>query len=102
VWTQNDKKWSEAALGQDKQGNVLFIFPRLPYIMHDFNEILLQLPIEIACAQHLDGGPPASFYLSTKGITIEKFGSYESKFFEDNDNKASWPMPNVLGLKKKR
>ena len=102
VWTQNDKKWSEAALGQDKKGNVLFIFSRSPYTMHDFNEILLQLPIEIECAQHLEGGPPASFYLSTKGITIGKVGSYETKFFEDDDNKASWPLPNVIGLTRKK
>ncbi|MCX6875597.1 MAG: phosphodiester glycosidase family protein [Verrucomicrobia bacterium] len=102
VWTQQDKQWSEAALGQDKQGKVLFIFSRSPYTMHDFNEILLRLPIEIECAQHLDGGPPASFYLSTKSVTIEKVGSYESKFFEDHDNKTAWPLPNVIGLTKKQ
>ncbi|MCD6117454.1 T9SS type A sorting domain-containing protein [bacterium] len=39
-------------MGQNKDGNVLFIFFRSPYSIHDFNEILKNLPINIACAQH--------------------------------------------------
>jgi len=40
VWAQNDKKWSEAGLGQDKKGNVLFIFSRSPYTMTAARRIL--------------------------------------------------------------
>lgn len=63
-WKQQPKMWSEMALGEDKDGNALFIFCRTPSSMYDFNEQLLKLPIHLVSAQHLDGGPPASFYLN--------------------------------------
>jgi exopolysaccharide biosynthesis protein len=100
-WGQQRKKWSEAALGEDKQGNVLFIFSRSPYSMHDFNRILLQLPIDLVCAQHLEGGPEASLYFSYQNTTIELFGSYETDFNENDSNSTYWPIPNVLGVVKK-
>src|SRR5690606_755503 len=45
TWSQQDDLWSEAALGEDKDGNILFIFSRSPYSMFDLNHILLSLPI---------------------------------------------------------
>ena len=99
-WSQQRKKWSEAALGQDKRGNALFIFSRSPYSMHDLIIILKELPIEIDCAQHLEGGPEASLFLSYKNFTIEKFGSYESDFSENDDNNSYWPIPNIIGFQK--
>ena len=55
-WVQQNKKWSEAALGEDEEGNVLLMFCRSPYSMHDLNAALLQLPIGLVAAQHLEGG----------------------------------------------
>ena len=100
-WKQQSRRWSELALGEDKSGNILFIFSRSPYSMHDFNNILLQLPIDIECAQHLEGGPEATLYLSTDSIEIEKFGSYESGFRKDDSNDHEWRIPNVIGVVKK-
>jgi len=85
-WSKQNKKWSEAALGEDKSGNVLFIFSRSPYSMHDFNDILISLPIDIVCAHHLEGGPEASLYFSHKNKKIESFGSYETDFNEHDTN----------------
>ena len=79
-WKQQPKMWSEAALGEDQDGNALFIFCRTPSTMHDFNEHLLKLPIKLVSAQHLDGGPPASFYLNCGGVVIRGMGSYEPGF----------------------
>ena len=100
-WSQQSKKWSEAALGEDQQGNALFIFSRSPYSMHDLNKILLALPIHIVCAQHLEGGPEASLYFSYKNKTLELCGSYETDFNENDTNVSYWPIPNVIGVKKK-
>lgn len=99
-WPQQEKIWSEAALGEDIDGNILFIFSRSPYSMHDFNNILLNLPIELQCAQHLEGGPPASIYLNTKNHKLEYVGSYETNFFEDDENLLLWDIPNVIGITK--
>ena len=97
-WGQKTLKWSEAALGEDKAGNALFIFSRAPFSMHDFNEILLKLPLNLVCAQHLEGGPEASFYLNCNEHHLELDGSYETGFNENNLNTHFWPLPNVLGV----
>jgi exopolysaccharide biosynthesis protein len=99
-WKNQNKKWSEAALGEDQRGNVLFIFSRSPYSMYELNQSLLSLPIEIVCAQHLEGGPEASLYLNHNGIEIKRVGSYETDFNENDDNNKYWSIPNVIGLKK--
>ncbi len=101
LWPQKTSKWSEAALGEDKAGNILFIFSRSPYSMHDFNNILLQLPINIIKAHHLEGGPEASLYFSYKKLQFERFGSYESNFNENDDNDRAWKLPNIIGFYKK-
>ncbi|MBN8417282.1 MAG: phosphodiester glycosidase family protein [Verrucomicrobia bacterium] len=98
-WKQQPKMWSEAALGEDKDGNALFIFCRTPSTMHDFNDHLLKLPISLVSAQHLDGGPPASFYLSCGGVTIRGMGSFESGFNETHHSQKFWQLPHVIGVK---
>ena len=101
VWRQQPKKWSMVVLGMDKEGNILFIFTRSPYSVHDFINILLRLPISIYNAMYLEGGPEATLYFSAQNIQFEKFGSFETAFMEHDDINAAWPVPNVLGIVKK-
>jgi hypothetical protein len=95
-WSQQPKKWSEAALGEDEQGRILFIFCRSPYTMHDLNDELLGLGIGLVAAHHLEGGPEAQLFVAP--MKLELFGSYESGFLEDDRNGRAWPVPNVIGL----
>jgi hypothetical protein len=95
-WKQQSKVWSEAALAEDDQGRVLFILCRSPYSMHDLNTELLSLGIGIVCAQHLEGGPEAQLYVSVEAL--EKFGSYETNFIENDTNSKAWQVPNVIGV----
>ena len=97
---QQDKKWCEAALGEDSSGNALFIFCKEPYSMYEFNEILIKLPINIVSAQHLEGGPLASLYFSYEDVSIEFIGTCAINI-ADRDNSSYWAVPNVLGFKKK-
>lgn len=97
-WSQQDKRWSEAALGEDTEGRVLFIYCRSPFSMHDLNRILLSLPIEIVSAQHLEGGPEAQLYLKQGETELELVGSYETSFNENDSNLRAWPVPNVIGI----
>jgi exopolysaccharide biosynthesis protein len=101
-WQQQEKKWSEAALGEDADGRILFILCRSPYSMYDFNETLLSLPINIVCAQHLEGGPEAQLYLKHDKTEIDLCGSYESGFTENDDNLSAWPIPNIIGITKRK
>jgi uncharacterized protein YigE (DUF2233 family) len=99
-WSQQSNKWSEVALGEDRDGNMLFIFSRAPLSMHDFNKTLLTAQINIVCAQHLEGGPEASLYFRHKNISFSLVGSYETSFNENESNVDFWPIPNVIGIQK--
>lgn len=101
-WTQQAKKWSEAALGEDAAGRVLFIFSRSPYTMHDLCRELLAFDITLVAAQHLEGGPEAQLYVGLGGEAREWFGSYETAFREDDTNDRAWPIPNVIGIRPRR
>lgn len=101
VWSQQDRKWSESAIGEDKTGNILFIFSRSPFSMHDLNIELLRSGIGIVAAQHLEGGPEAQIYLNTGNYELEQFGSFETNYLEDDSNIIPWPIPNVLGIRAK-
>jgi hypothetical protein len=98
-WSPQEKKWSEAALAEDADGNILFVFSRSPYSMHQLNEMLMVLPINLVCAQHLEGGPEAQLFLKLDADTLDLWGTYETGFKEDGQNRTAWPIPNVLGLR---
>lgn len=100
-WVQQEKMWSEAALGEDRSGRALFIFCRKPFTMHDLNNKLLSLKIGLVAAQHLEGGPEAQLYLHIGKVKREMFGSYETSFQENDGNSASWPIPNIIGVRPK-
>ncbi len=98
VWGQQPTKWSTAAIGIDKSGRVLFLFTRSPYSTHNFIEILLRLPIDLYNAMYVEGGPEAQLYVNAGGVEVEKFGSFETGFFESDENDQAWPVPNIIGV----
>ncbi len=100
-WSNQNRIWSEAALGEDAEGNTLFIFSRSPFSMHDLIDELLGLDIKLVAAQHLEGGPEAQLYFKAGDIEQELFGSFKTSFFEKDSNPIAWPIPNVIGIRKK-
>jgi hypothetical protein len=94
-------KWSMVLFGIDEKGNVLLISTRSPYTIRQFSEILLSLPLAIKNVMYLEGGPEASLYLDANGKKIERIGSYETGFWESDNNEQFWPLPNVIGIVKK-
>jgi hypothetical protein len=98
-WSQQKKRWSEAALGEDESGRILFIFCRAPYTMHDLNNELLRLGIGLVAAQHLEGGPQAQLYIEAGDLEFEISGSHGTVSHESDDISVSWPIPNALGVR---
>jgi hypothetical protein len=98
VWSESGRRWSEAALAVDSKDRLLFIFSRAPWSMRELNRLLLDLPLDVAGAMHLEGGPEASLSIHTGGINLDLAGSYESGFWADDSNVKQWPIPNVLGV----
>jgi exopolysaccharide biosynthesis protein len=100
-WDDQNKKWCEAAIGQDADGNILLIYSPKPMSMYRLNVLLLELPINIVSAQHLEGGPPASLYFSHNGRRIH-FNGGEENTEEDSAKSGGLPLPNVIGFKKSK
>lgn len=100
-WSQQERRWSEVALGEDDRGRALLIFCNRAFSMHDFNKLLLSLPIGLVAAQHLEGGPEAQLYLKIGKTEIERLGSFETGFNPNYDNGIAYPIPNVIGVVRK-
>ena len=62
-WSRTGERWLEAALAEDAQGRALLIHCAVPLSMHDFNEVLLALPLDVVAAQHLEGNHPAGLWV---------------------------------------
>lgn len=99
-WAKSARIWSTAALGIDDQGRVLFIHARSPWDVHDFNEILLALPVGARRVMYLEGGPEASLLLDAGGLSTVRVGSFETGFREDDTNTEAWALPNVIGARR--
>jgi hypothetical protein len=96
VWPQSARRWSEAAIAEDRDGRILFLFSRSPFTMHDFNAMLLGHSLGIVRAMHAEGGPEASLSVHGPGIDLDLAGSYETGFNESDANPVQWRLPNVL------
>jgi hypothetical protein len=99
VWSQQDKRWSHAVIGIDTSGRPLLIHARSPWSTHDFIEILRALPLDLARLQYAEGGPEAQLWVGAGGTELEAVGSFETGFFESDDNRVAWPVPNVVGVR---
>lgn len=69
--------------------------------MHDLNRELLRADIGLVAAQHLEGGPEAQLYVKVGKFELEFVGSFETGFNENDSNVVGWPIPNVLGVKRR-
>ena len=96
TWAKQDRKWSNAAIGLDREGRVLFIHARSPYPVRDFVDRLRELPLDLVRLQYSEGGPEATLYVAAGGRELELVGSYETGFNENDDNTSAWPVPNVV------
>ena len=96
-WGQQEKRWSEIALGEDASGNILVLFCKSPFSMYEFNQHILKLPIDLVCAQHLEGGPEASLYVEGKMDSLQLTGSYTSGW-DTAGTDPFLPLPNVIGI----
>lgn len=97
VWAKQDKKWSETAVGMDREGRILFLFCRSPLAMRDFNEVIKSLGLGVTRIMHVEGGPVASLSIRAPGFTLDLAGSYETTILANDSNKEQWPIPNIIG-----
>ncbi len=102
VWKPQPRRWSTSAIGIDRQGNILFIHVRSLYRTHDLINILKKLPLNISRAMYTEGGPQAQLYINSGHKELDLTGSYETSSNDDNEGAISWPLPNVVGISKRK
>jgi hypothetical protein len=85
-WSPTRDRWREVALAQDEEGRALFVLCTRSLSMHEFNEMLLELPLGVVAAQHLEGSGAAGLWARTLP--------------QDYDRAliAGSPVPNVLAV----
>ncbi len=98
VWQKSDRKWSEAAVGIDREGRVLFIFCRKPLPMWKFNEMLGSLGLGILRLMHMEGGSWASLSVRSREFKIDLAGDFESGEENGGANFSQMRIPNVIGV----
>jgi hypothetical protein len=89
-WEPADQSWREAALGEDNAGRALLIYCTTPRSMYEFNEILLALPIDLDCAQHLEGGAHARIWFAHPEFTPGDHPGW--------DRGPGPIVPNIIGI----
>ncbi len=97
VWVNKSRKFSVAAIGQDQDGQILFIFSKKPSLIHDLNNRLLDLPIDIQACMFVEGGPVASMYLNNKSMKMEWAGLDKTTFWSQVPG-TLYQIPNVIGI----
>jgi hypothetical protein len=101
-WDPQQRRWSEAALGEDREGRALFIFCAEQVPLDRLIDALLALPIGLVAAQHLEGGSQAQLFVEAGGLTIELAGGYEGTFPAPDPQRPARPIPNVIGVRARR
>lgn len=96
AWGTSTKRWSSVAVGLDGTGHVLFVHTRSPYTMHDLIDALLAAPLDLIALQYAEGGPEATLSVDAGSLDATFVGSYETGFFESDQNTAAWTVPNAL------
>jgi hypothetical protein len=101
VWAPSERRFSAAAVGTDTRGRVLFLHARTPWPVHDLVKALLALPIDLAQAMYVEGGPEAQLFARGGGREIERVGALEQAPLAAGDLRA-WPVPNVIAAVRRR
>jgi hypothetical protein len=101
VWSPSERRFSTAAVGLDAKGRVLFIHARTPWPVHELASALLALPIDLARAMYVEGGPEAQLYARGGGRELERVGRFEGPVRAPDPGQA-WPVPNVIAAVRRR
>jgi hypothetical protein len=94
VWAPSERRFSTAAIGIDRGGRVLFIHARAAWPVHELVKALLALPLDLAQAMYVEGGPEAQVFARGGGRELERIGTFEAS--ATAENARAWPVPNVI------
>jgi len=102
VWLDRSGSWSEAAVGQDAQGRIVFLFSAALRNPAQLAAGLLRLPLGLRSLMHAEGGPSASLCVRAGGVEREWAGSAGSGQGDADEPAPAQPVPNVLAIYRRR
>ena len=88
------KAYSAAGFGVDRAGRLVMVHARAPFRMGDLATRLAGL--DLAGLLYAEGGPEATLVAGRGADRLERLGSYEAGFWDDDSNHTAWDVPNVL------
>lgn len=94
----NRRRYSAAAFGIDEHGHAVLVHCRTPYRMDELSEMLHDLDPGLRALAFMEGGPEASLIVRGGSVNVAEVGSYEDGFNENDDNRAFWDLPNIIGF----
>lgn len=100
-WNKNPQWCSQLIVAKDKQQHIYFIFTRSPYSHNEMIDFMIHFEEPLFNAIYMEGGPQTSLFIDTENDRIEKLGSYVSKTYPTDKNAEFWPLPNIIGARKK-
>ena len=100
-WQKNIQSCSMLVAAEDEKGWFYLIFTRSPYTHNQMINFMKQMPGGLHDAIYLEGGPETSLLITVNGHHIKKVGSWVSDTWESDANKHFWPLPNIVGVRKK-
>lgn len=99
LWKPDGPSYAAAAIGQDTDGNILFIHSREPMTGADFGNLLLSLPLKLRMAMYVEGGSQASLLVRAGNVDTVWMGRHVADLWTSGNKNA--PLPNVLGVRRK-
>lgn len=100
VWSRQPRTWSESAIAQDRNGNILFLFLYAPLAMQTFNEHILHTSLGVVRAMHVEGGSEASLSICADSLRLHLSGSRENGIHQDEGAMVQLSIPNIVAVKR--
>lgn len=94
----NRRRYSMSAFGVDREGRAVLVHVRTPYRMEDLARMLAAPELGLRGLAYMEGGPEASVVVHAEGVRVREMGSYEDGFNPNDDNRALWDLPNIIGF----
>lgn len=97
LWNAGGARHSITAVGQDAQGNILFLHCAKPMTPHEFASVLLALPLDIRNTMYVEGGSESAMLLRSPEATQVWIGKLRPEILGFGNSNI--PLPNIIGVR---
>jgi hypothetical protein len=99
LWLPGGPEHSIAAIGQDRQGHILFIHCRVPMTGEAFAALLLRMPLALRSLMYVEGGSQAAMLVRCPKLRRVWIGRSSMAFLPPPEGGSG--LPNVLGVRRR-